>query len=67
MNRQLELERHVALNEIERRQRTIDALVTALEEFQRVARAEIGKARADLFEQADAALALAALDRNYKD
>ena len=67
MDRQLELERHVALNEIERRQRTIDALVTALEEFQRVARAEIGKARADLFEQADAALALAALDRNYKD
>lgn len=56
MNRQLELERHVALNEIERKKRTIDALVTALEWFQREARADLDQA---LTEQADAALAMA--------
>lgn len=37
----------------------IDALVAALERMTRVARVELGASRPDIFEQADAALALA--------
>lgn len=63
MTGQLELERHVALNEIAGKQRTIDALVAALE----VAKDEIDRISthggygtyAGVDEKIDAALALA--------
>lgn len=62
MGNQLELGRHVALKEIERRQAAIDALVAALERAQQDVNWMLNERKflnAGVFDYIDAALALA--------
>ena len=51
------------LQQMANQKATIDALVDALERMSRVARVELGQSRPDIFEQANAALALARGER----